>query len=99
MHLKRKLEREFVQFGGPAPTDTKPQEADEENDDEGIETTSASGTTMYDNGELQVTVTTSEIKHDDDDEDNFLHNKILSALPTSSIGDKKLILPAPKVYT
>ncbi|OMO65097.1 Calmodulin binding protein-like protein [Corchorus olitorius] len=60
---KRKLEKEFVLFGGAPPsTEAGPDGSDENNEDEEREpTASVSGTTMYDNGNMTVTVTTSEI--------------------------------------
>ncbi|KZV48615.1 ribosomal RNA-processing protein 17 [Dorcoceras hygrometricum] len=58
---KRKLERDFVQYGGPPPSDAI--ESDEEHEDEEAmqQGASVSGKAMYDNGDLQITVTTSEI--------------------------------------
>ncbi|XP_059659632.1 ribosomal RNA-processing protein 17 [Cornus florida] len=66
---KRKLEREYVQSGG-APPDTvaEPDECGEQSEhDEEIEPIpSVSGTTMYDNGDVKVTVTTSEISREEE---------------------------------
>ncbi|KAM6601382.1 hypothetical protein CsatA_020991 [Cannabis sativa] len=70
---KRKLERDFVSSGGAPPvTDSVPdgcselnEEEEEEEDSEPVP--SVSGTTIYDNGDLQVSVTTSEITREDDD--------------------------------
>ncbi|KAM7525135.1 hypothetical protein LguiA_015037 [Lonicera macranthoides] len=69
LRKKRKLEREFAIHGG-APTDksAKPDEAGEDNEQE-EETepiASVSGTTMYDNGDVKVMVTTSAITHEED---------------------------------
>nr|GMD02975.1 ribosomal RNA-processing protein 17 [Ipomoea batatas] len=65
---KRKLEREFAIHGG-APPESGAAESDEHEEDEDDEDDTesngpnapVSGTTMYDNGDVQVTVTTSEI--------------------------------------
>ncbi|XP_062087337.1 uncharacterized protein LOC133794156 [Humulus lupulus] len=68
---KRKLERDFVSFGGAPPvTDSAPDGSEEHNEEEEDEDSepipSVSGTTIYDNGDLQVSVTTSEITREED---------------------------------
>ncbi|XP_027105170.1 uncharacterized protein [Coffea arabica] len=66
---KRKLEREFVIYGGAQPdSSSEPKELDDDREDNGEEepTTSVSGTMMYDNGDMKVTVTTREISREDE---------------------------------
>ncbi|XP_022848223.1 ribosomal RNA-processing protein 17 [Olea europaea var. sylvestris] len=61
---KRKLEREFAIYGGAAPDSgigSDGSDEDNEGDEEAEPVASVAGTTMYDNGDMQVTVTTSEI--------------------------------------
>lgn len=64
LRKKRKLERDFVTFGGlPPSTGPDAIESDEEHEDEEAiqQVASVSGTAMYDNGDMQIVVTTSEI--------------------------------------
>ncbi|XP_031130218.1 ribosomal RNA-processing protein 17 [Ipomoea triloba] len=67
---KRKLEREFAIHGGaPSESGAEPDEHEEDEDDEDDTESNGpnapvSGTTMYDNGDVQVTVTTSEISRE-----------------------------------
>ncbi|XP_016433977.1 uncharacterized protein LOC107760445 [Nicotiana tabacum] len=66
---KRKEEREFAIFGGAPPdsggaTDEPDEELDDEEENEPNAT--VSGTTTYDNGDVQVIVTTSEISREED---------------------------------
>ncbi|XP_011086113.1 ribosomal RNA-processing protein 17 [Sesamum indicum] len=68
---KRKLDRDFVLFGGAPPdSGTDAAESDDEHDsdeDEGGEPVpSVSGMTTYDNGNVQVTVMTSEIAREEE---------------------------------
>ncbi|KAK4421255.1 hypothetical protein Salat_2076000 [Sesamum alatum] len=68
---KRKLERDFVMFGGAPPdSGTDAAESDEEHDgdedEDGEPVASVSGMTTYDNGDVQVTVTTSEIAREEE---------------------------------
>ncbi|KAK9267625.1 hypothetical protein L1049_010056 [Liquidambar formosana] len=75
---KRKLERESV-YGGAVPaTDSGSDECGEDDEqDEGSElVTSISGTATYDNGDMKVTVTTSEISRE---EDKFPSEKMQAA--------------------
>ncbi|KAL0328830.1 UNVERIFIED_CONTAM: hypothetical protein Scaly_2315600 [Sesamum calycinum] len=63
---KRKLERDFVMFGGAPPdSGTDAPESDGEHDgdedEDGEPVPSVSGMATYDNGDVQVTVTTTEI--------------------------------------
>ncbi|XP_057796355.1 uncharacterized protein LOC131012420 [Salvia miltiorrhiza] len=68
LRKKRKMEREFVMSGG-APTDSgaaiakSDEELEHEEDSEPV--ASVSGTMMYDNDDVQVIVTTSEISRDE----------------------------------
>ncbi|KAI3818758.1 hypothetical protein L1987_12575 [Smallanthus sonchifolius] len=77
LRKKRKLDREYVLFGGAPPDpDGEPNENDEvddveederdsdDGDDEHL--TSISGTKVYDTGNVKVMVTTSEISREDD---------------------------------
>ncbi|XP_019169629.1 PREDICTED: ribosomal RNA-processing protein 17 [Ipomoea nil] len=67
---KRRLEREFAVHGGVPPESAAESVEHEEDEDDEEDTESngpnapVSGTTMYDNGDVQVTVTTSEISHE-----------------------------------
>ncbi|XP_075496000.1 uncharacterized protein LOC142533200 [Primulina tabacum] len=66
---KRKLERDFVTYGGPPPYSCPDADKsdDEHEDEEAIEpVASVSGTAMYDNGDMQIMVTTSEIAREVD---------------------------------
>ncbi|KAG8365468.1 hypothetical protein BUALT_Bualt18G0107900 [Buddleja alternifolia] len=72
---KRKLDRDFVQFGGAPPdsgTDGAESDEEHEHDEDTKPIPSVSGIiswssmTMYDNGDMQVTVTTSEIAREED---------------------------------
>ncbi|KAL6542861.1 hypothetical protein OROHE_010381 [Orobanche hederae] len=68
---KRKLERAFVMFGGAPPesgVDAAAESDEESEHDENNElVASVSGTRIYDNGDVQVTVTTSEIGREEED--------------------------------
>ncbi|KAK4386626.1 hypothetical protein Sango_2533200 [Sesamum angolense] len=64
--FQRKLERDFVMFGGAPPdSGTDAPESDGEHDgdedEDGEPVPSVSGMATYDNGDVQVTVTTTEI--------------------------------------
>ncbi|GMH30324.1 hypothetical protein Nepgr_032167 [Nepenthes gracilis] len=70
---KRRLERDYALYGGAPPaTGAESDCQDHELDEECEPIPSVSGTMMYDNGSIKVTVTTSEIitreeeKHRDD---------------------------------
>ncbi|CAN4087122.1 unnamed protein product [Withania somnifera] len=67
---KRKEEREFAIFGGVAPdsgagNDVPDEDLDDEEENEPNAT--VSGTTTYDNGDVQVIVTTSEISREEEE--------------------------------
>ncbi|GAA0168053.1 hypothetical protein LIER_22860 [Lithospermum erythrorhizon] len=68
--LERKLDREFVLYGGAPPPDLDASQGEtvEEQEDyeESEPVASFSGTTMYESGDVQVTVTTSEISHEEE---------------------------------
>ncbi|KAF3662284.1 Zinc ion binding, putative isoform 1 [Capsicum annuum] len=67
---KRKEEREFAIFGGAAPdSGAGNDEPDEDLDDEEENEPNAtvSGSTTYDNGDVQVIVTTSEISREEEE--------------------------------
>ncbi|KAA8519875.1 hypothetical protein F0562_014215 [Nyssa sinensis] len=66
---KRKTEREFAIFGGAPPdtgagTDECGEDYEQDEDSEPIP--SVSGTTMYDDGDVKVMVTTSEISREEE---------------------------------
>ncbi|XP_058195463.1 ribosomal RNA-processing protein 17 isoform X2 [Rhododendron vialii] len=86
---KRKMERELVYGGGPAETSAGPDEAGEDAEqDEEIEpvpSISVEGTALYDNGDVRVTVTTSEISRE---EELPIERPLAAALP-STVGDAK----------
>lgn len=68
---KRKLERELAYYdGGPPSNDTELDENNEllENDEETEPRISTSGMTVYDNGDMKVTVKTSEIAPDEEND-------------------------------
>ncbi|CAL1372683.1 unnamed protein product [Linum trigynum] len=66
LRQKRRLEDEFHMDEGAPPVDEVIEE-DDEGAEESEPVASVSGTTMYDHGDLKVTVTTSEISREDDD--------------------------------
>ncbi|KAH8511957.1 hypothetical protein H0E87_009228 [Populus deltoides] len=63
---QRKLEKEFALNGG-APPATNESDEYEEDHEESEPIASVNGTTKYDNGDMQVTVTASEISREDID--------------------------------
>jgi ribosomal RNA-processing protein 17 len=67
---KRKMERELVYGGGPEETSAGPDEAgeDAEQDEESepVPSISVEGTALYENGDVRVTVTTSEISREEE---------------------------------
>ncbi|KAJ6769751.1 NUCLEOLAR PROTEIN 12 [Salix purpurea] len=65
---QRKLEKELALNGGAPQADDESDKYEEDDDDEESEPiASINGTTKYDNGNMQVTVTTSEISREDED--------------------------------
>lgn len=86
---KRKMERELVYGGGPAETSAGPDEAGEDAEqDEEIEpvpSISVEGTALYENGDVTVTVTTSEISR----EEELQIERPLAAAHPSTGGDAK----------
>ncbi|PON41283.1 Nucleolar protein [Trema orientale] len=66
---KRKLEREFALYGEAPPASDSAHDGSDheynEEDEDSKPVASVSGTTTYDNDELKITVTTSEISRDD----------------------------------
>ncbi|KAI3732067.1 hypothetical protein L1987_63264 [Smallanthus sonchifolius] len=74
LRKKRKLDREYVLYGGAPRPDGEPNENDEVEEDErdsddgddDEHLTSISGTKVYDTGNVKVMVTTSEISREDD---------------------------------
>ncbi|KAL2475422.1 Nucleolar protein 12 [Abeliophyllum distichum] len=79
---KRKLEREFAIYGGAAPDSglgSDGSDGDNEDDGEAEPVASVAGTRMYDNGDMQVTVTTSEISREQE-------NNILEGARPQSVG-------------
>ncbi|KAJ0082203.1 hypothetical protein Patl1_10874 [Pistacia atlantica] len=93
---KRRLEKEFVLYGGnPPPTDSVPDESEVylEEDEEGEPLAPITGTTLYDNGEMKVTVTTSEITGD---EENFNSGNTPATVPSFIGINKKHNIPVSK---
>lgn len=69
---KRKLEKELALYGGALPQENPPDNGDEFGgevgaDDDFEPNASVSGTKTYDNGDATITVTTSELSHEDKD--------------------------------
>ncbi|XP_058113786.1 ribosomal RNA-processing protein 17 [Magnolia sinica] len=95
---KRKMEREFALYGGAVPVENPsgagsgPDECGSEPEEDGAgPTASVSGTKMYDNGDMTITVTTSELGCEDEDV------KVTHSLPKSIEGaEKKHSLPVKK---
>lgn len=69
LRKKRKMERDFVIYGGAAPDSgtgaAEPDEEQEEEDEDSEPVASVSGTMVYDNDDVQVVVTTSEISREE----------------------------------
>ncbi|GMI82382.1 hypothetical protein like AT1G11240 [Hibiscus trionum] len=87
LRKKRKLEKEFVQYGGALPsTGSEPDGVDENNEDdeERDPTASVSGTKQYDGENMTVTVITSEISREEEDLNS---ERTQTAMPRS-VGDK-----------
>ncbi|KAJ6935373.1 ribosomal RNA-processing protein 17-like [Populus alba x Populus x berolinensis] len=62
---QRKLEKEFALHGGAPATNESDEYEEDHEESEPI--ASVNGTTKYDNGDMQVTVTTSEISREEKD--------------------------------
>ncbi|XP_041026155.1 ribosomal RNA-processing protein 17 [Juglans microcarpa x Juglans regia] len=97
---KRKFEKELALHGGVPPvTASTPNASDdfqeEEEDDQPI--ASISGTTTYDNGNMKVTVTTSEISHQQ--EIPPIDKTLTAAVPQSTGADRKHNVPLSKKKT
>ncbi|KDP20891.1 hypothetical protein JCGZ_21362 [Jatropha curcas] len=82
---KRKLEREFALYGGAPPASDESAEFHKDGE-ETEPTASVNGTMEYDNGDMKVTVTTSEISREDKD---LGSEKTLTAVPILTGVDKK----------
>ncbi|OVA10241.1 Nucleolar protein 12 [Macleaya cordata] len=92
---KRKQDREYVQFGDVRPAnDAGPDESgdDLEQDEETEPSAPVSGMKTYDNGEMTITVTTSEISREEDE--NVREKTCL--VPRSSETEKKHSIPVIK---
>ncbi|KAI3466642.1 hypothetical protein Pfo_023305 [Paulownia fortunei] len=66
---KRKLERDFVMYGGAPPhsgRDAAESDEEHEHDEDSEPVASVSGMMMFDNGDVQVTVATSEIAREEE---------------------------------
>ncbi|XVF40586.1 hypothetical protein PTKIN_Ptkin01aG0125800 [Pterospermum kingtungense] len=88
LRKKRKLEKEFALYGGAlSSTGSGPDESDENNEDNGERepTASVSGTTMYDSGNMTVTVTTSEISQGE--EEGLTSEKMHAEIMFGSVGE------------
>ncbi|KAK1375254.1 ribosomal RNA-processing protein 17 [Heracleum sosnowskyi] len=94
---QRKLERDFVQNGeAPPTTDEIPVEGEEEDEEEEInEIATVSGTTMYDNGDVKVMVTTSEINGEEEELKSEKMEKDVTRLATGS-KEKQQKIPVTK---
>ncbi|KAF5728643.1 hypothetical protein HS088_TW21G00792 [Tripterygium wilfordii] len=92
---KMKLERQLVYGGAPPATGSDADGSENDLDlDEGVESvTPVNGMTMYDNGDMKITVKTSEISREDDDRP---HGKTDAEVPRSIGVDKKNNLPVSK---
>ncbi|KAJ7968467.1 ribosomal RNA-processing protein 17-like [Quillaja saponaria] len=93
---KRKLEREFAMYGGaPAATGSEPDASDEhqEEDEDNEQVESISGTKTYENGDLKVIVTTSEITPE---EESCPSEKIQATVPQAVAINKKQNVPVTK---
>ncbi|KAD7117232.1 hypothetical protein R6Q59_006190 [Mikania micrantha] len=99
LRKKRKLDREYVLYGGAPPdqngepnenddvNEAEEDEEDNEADDDDEHLTSVSGTKVYDTGNIKVMVTTSEISREDDS----------AEIPKMTLGsEKKQNLPVVK---
>ncbi|KAL3522187.1 hypothetical protein ACH5RR_015021 [Cinchona calisaya] len=87
---KRKLERELVMYGGAPPDSNADVDESDDNQDGSEEEepiASVSGTTMYDNGDVQVTVTTNEISRE---EEYPSERSLPEALQFVGVPDKKM---------
>ncbi|XP_044462014.1 ribosomal RNA-processing protein 17 [Mangifera indica] len=93
---KRRLEKEFALYGGnPPATDSVPDETEEylEEDGEAQPMAPITGTTLYDNGNMKVTVITSEIAGEEEN----IPSGNTPATVLSSIGvNKKHNIPVHK---
>ncbi|XVF27723.1 hypothetical protein REPUB_Repub14bG0133200 [Reevesia pubescens] len=100
---KRKLEKEFVLYGGALPsTGSGPEESHENNeeDKEGEQTATVSGTTLYDSGNMTVTVTTSEIsrKEEEDLTSEKTHKAMLKSVGDGVDRKHKLLVSKSKPF-
>ncbi|KAB1221899.1 hypothetical protein CJ030_MR2G026715 [Morella rubra] len=91
---KRKLERELVYGGAPPINGSAENDECEEEDEENEPIASISGTTTYDDGNMKVTVTTSELSHEE--EIYTIDNTKEAAVPQSTGADKKHNVPVSK---
>lgn len=102
LRKKRKLEREYVLYGGAPPerdaesneNDEVKETEDKEEEEEEEHLTSVSGTKVYDTGSVKVMVTTSEISREDDSLNGNLRAAEIPKLTPGS--EKKLNLPVIK---
>lgn len=95
---KRKLEKDLVLYGGVLPADRPVDEQNEDHEDEDDEEEEKplarlSETTMYDSGNIKITVTTSEVSRE---EEIDLIEKPQTATTQLFAKDKKHNLPIAK---
>lgn len=93
---RARLEKEYALYGGAPPaSDTELDGEDQKHDDESELNPSVSGTATYENGDVMVTVTTSEITPE---EIEHTREKSAVPLPQLSIGGagKKHNIPVSK---
>ncbi|KAF8403169.1 hypothetical protein HHK36_011266 [Tetracentron sinense] len=97
---KRKLEREFVQYGGAQPaTSSGPDESVDDLEQEGGDPTasiSVEGTKMYDNGGMNITVRISEISREEEENSREMGVKAQLVPRLSGGTEKKLNIPVTK---
>ncbi|XP_042494706.1 ribosomal RNA-processing protein 17 [Macadamia integrifolia] len=96
---QRKLEREHALYGGVEPSsDIGPDELGDgnEQEEETELTASVSGTKSYDNGDMKITVTTSEISHEYDEPSREKSQKTQVIPRISAESEKKHSIPVQK---
>lgn len=92
---RRRKEKEYALFGGAPPEDdAKSVGEDLEQNDEMELNPSISGTTSYENGDMTVTVTTSKIIHEEEEE--YPVEKSAPLTPVSTGAVKKHNIPVSK---
>lgn len=94
---QRKLERALVYGEAPPSTGSEPDEIDGDHEETEVEPiASVAGTTTYDNGNLTVTVKTSEISRE---EETLTEQRKPSTMPKLAEANRKQNLPVSKSKT